>query len=268
MESRYHRFGSTDNSSVGGEHKTTVHTNMKKIVGCVLYGVLVLLLLILLMVTGIKFSQLNKEITDVKLNLEEISNGRTSFTSSGQEIISFVDLMTFNRCPCSSLLLLLLLYYFQTQGVTTVQEVFLPRLVPVRGTCREGWVSFQTSCYVLTSTAMSWSKAEEQCQRHGGHLVVLNNVEELDYISKVVNIKYNYWIGLVEREHEGHWSWVDGTDFNSTPTFWDNGQPDNWDYSENGEDCGQIHASERRKRKMWNDADCNLTHHFICETRA
>ncbi|XP_056274573.1 asialoglycoprotein receptor-like 1 isoform X5 [Pseudoliparis swirei] len=235
MESRYHRFGSTDNSSVGGEHKTTVHTNMKKIVGCVLYGVLVLLLLILLMVTGIKFSQLNKEITDVKLNLEEISNGRTSFTSS---------------------------------GVTTVQEVFLPRLVPVRGTCREGWVSFQTSCYVLTSTAMSWSKAEEQCQRHGGHLVVLNNVEELDYISKVVNIKYNYWIGLVEREHEGHWSWVDGTDFNSTPTFWDNGQPDNWDYSENGEDCGQIHASERRKRKMWNDADCNLTHHFICETRA
>lgn len=39
-----------------------------------------------------------------------------------------------------------------------------------------------------------------------------------DYISAVVEIKYNYWIGLVEREHEGHWSWVDGTDFSSTPT--------------------------------------------------
>ncbi|XP_068422467.1 asialoglycoprotein receptor-like 1 [Clinocottus analis] len=207
---------------------------MKRIVVCVLYGVLVLLLLILLMVTGIKFSQLNKEITDVKLNLERISNGKTTSFPSAK----------------------------------TVQEVLLQRLVPVRGTCREGWMSFQKSCYVLSSTTMTWSQAEEQCRKHGGHLVVLNNVEELDYISKVVNIKYNHWIGLVEREHEGHWSWVDGTDFNSTPTFWDNGQPDNWDYSENGEDCGQIHASERRKRKMWNDADCNLLYHYICETRA
>ncbi|XP_034396674.1 asialoglycoprotein receptor-like 1 [Cyclopterus lumpus] len=232
MESHYHEFGSTDNSSVGGEHKTTVQTDMKRIVVCVLYGVLVLLLLILLMVIGINFSQLHKEITDVKLNLERISDGKTSFTSA-----------------------------------TTV-EVFLPSLVPVRGTCMEGWVSFQTSCYVLASTAMIWSKAEEQCQRHGGHLVVLNNVEELDYISKVVDIKYNYWIGLVEREHEGHWSWVDGTNFNSTPILWDNDQPDNWEYySENGEDCGQIHASKRRKRKMLNDADCNLPYHFICETR-
>ncbi|XP_068558955.1 asialoglycoprotein receptor-like 1 isoform X1 [Cebidichthys violaceus] len=238
MESQYHQFGLTDNSSVRGEHKTTVQTvfaGMKKIVVCVLYGVLVLLLLILLMVIGIKFSQLNKEITDVKLNLERISNGGTTSLSSSD--------------------------------ATTAQEVPLPRLVPVRGTCREGWVSFQTSCYLLSTTTMTWSKAEEQCRKHRGHLVVLNNVAELDYISGVVNIKYSYWIGLVEREHEGHWSWVDGTNFNSTPTFWDNGQPDNWDYRENGEDCGQIHASERRKRKMWNDADCNLLYYYICETR-
>ncbi|XP_075961105.1 C-type lectin lectoxin-Phi1-like [Anarhichas minor] len=219
MESQYHEFGSIDNSSVPGEHKTTLQTGMKKIVVCVLYGVLVLLLLILLMVIGIKFAQLNKEITDVKLSLERISNGGTTSLSSS-------------------------------------------------GACRDGWVSFQTSCYVLSTTTVTWSKAEEQCQKHRGHLVVVNDVVELDYISGVVDIKYSYWIGLVEREHEGHWSWVDGTDFNSTPTFWDNGQPDNWDYRETGEDCGQIHASERRKRKMWNDADCNLPYRYICETRA
>ncbi|XP_054467119.1 asialoglycoprotein receptor-like 1 isoform X2 [Anoplopoma fimbria] len=208
---------------------------MKSFMVCVLYGVLVLLLLILLMVTGIKFSKLNKEITDVKLNLERISNGGTTSLSSS--------------------------------GATTVQEVPLQRLAPVRGTCRDGWVSFQTRCYLLSTTPVTWSKAEEQCRKHGGHLVVLNNVEELDYISKIVEIRYNYWIGLVEREHEGHWSWVDGTVYNSTPTFWDNGQPDNWDYRGNVEDCGQIHASERRKRKMWNDADCNLPYQYICETR-
>lgn len=109
-------------------------------------------------------------------------------------------------------------------------------------------MSFQRSCYLLSVAAVTWSQAEEKCRTHGGHLVVLNSVEELvrfslhqfgsiyckcvkrlksnmlllfyfeDYISKIVEIQHNYWIGLVERENEGHWSWVDGTDFNSTPT--------------------------------------------------
>lgn len=47
------------------------------------------------------------------------------------------------------------------------------------GACREGWVSFQNSCYLLSTTILTWDKAEEQCQTLGGHLVVLNNVEEL-----------------------------------------------------------------------------------------
>ncbi|XP_031156664.1 asialoglycoprotein receptor-like 1 isoform X1 [Sander lucioperca] len=245
MMAQYHRFAPSDDSSVQEEHKATAQTvsaGLRRIVVYVLYGVLLLLLLILLMVTGIRFSQLNNGIADVKLSLERISNGgTTSSSSSGQEMVS-----------CA----------------TTMQEVILQKLVPVQGTCREGWVSFQRSCYLLSSTTLTWSKAEERCQTHGAHLVVLNNVEELDYISKVVEIRYNYWIGLVERAHEGHWSWVDGTDFNSTPTFWDEGQPDDWDYRENGEDCGQIHSSVTRKRKMWNDADCNLSYPYICETKA
>ncbi|XP_075325274.1 C-type lectin domain family 10 member A-like [Odontesthes bonariensis] len=136
------------------------------------------------------------------------------------------------------------------------------------GTCREGWVSFQRSCYLLSTNTVTWSKAEEQCKSQRGHLVVLNNGEELDYISRIVDISYDYWIGLVERQHEGQWSWVDGTDFSSTPTFWDAGQPDDWDFRENGEDCGQLHKAERRKRKRWNDADCSLLYRYICEAKA
>lgn len=188
-----------------------------------------------------KVSQLNKEITDVKLYLETINKGGKPSS------------------PGSA---------FQTEGTITVQDVYLQKLHPVRGTCREGWVSFQRSCYLLSTTAVTWSKAEEQCRTLGGHLLVVNNVEELDYISKIVELRYSYWIGLVEREHEGHWSWVDGTDFNSTLTFWDIGQPDDWDYSENGEDCGQLHASQIRKRKMLNDADCSSPYKYICETKA
>ncbi|KAM7416346.1 hypothetical protein PAMA_018424 [Pampus argenteus] len=231
----YHQF-EPSNSSVHGEQKMTIQKGMKRIVVSLLYGILVLLLLILLMVTGIKFSQLNKDITDVKHHLERISHRIPTSSSSS------------DRAP--------------------VQDVYFEELIPVRGTCREGWVSFQSSCYLLTTTAVTWSKAEEQCRTHGGHLLVLNGVEELDYISKIGELHYNYWIGLVEREHEDHWSWVDGTDFHSTPTFWDIGQPDNWDYRVNGEDCGQLHMSVKRKRKLWNDADCSMSNPYICESRA
>ncbi|MEQ2297796.1 hypothetical protein AMECASPLE_038359 [Ameca splendens] len=102
---------------------------MKRILMYILYSILVLLLLILLMVIGVKFAQLNKEITDVKLQLKTINNRRPSLCTSGP--------------------------------------------------CREGWGSFQGSCYLLSTTTATWQRAEDQCRSHGGHLLVLNNVEEL-----------------------------------------------------------------------------------------
>uniref|UniRef100_A0A3Q0SIV4 Asialoglycoprotein receptor-like 1 n=1 Tax=Amphilophus citrinellus TaxID=61819 RepID=A0A3Q0SIV4_AMPCI len=72
------------------------------------------------------------------------------------------------------------------------------------GTCAEGWVSYQSHCYLLATTSVTWSKAEDLFPHH-------------DYISKIIPVRHNYWIGLVERQHEGQWSWVDGTDLRSTP---------------------------------------------------
>ncbi|XP_061586384.1 hepatic lectin-like [Cololabis saira] len=239
MESQYHHFGQDDGQSVRGEHNISTQSGMKRMAMYILYIILVLLLLILLMVTGIKFSQLNREITEVKVYLQTIRNN--------------------GKAPLSPL---------SPTAEPTVEEVVLKKLVPERGRCRAGWVSFQGSCYLLSLTSITWSKAEAQCVSQRGHLLVVNGAEELDFISKIVEIRYNYWIGLVERHNEGQWSWVDGTDFHSTPTFWDKGQPDNWDYRENGEDCGQIHASSIRKRKLWNDADCNLVYRYICEAKA
>uniref|UniRef100_A0A3Q3WA92 C-type lectin domain-containing protein n=1 Tax=Mola mola TaxID=94237 RepID=A0A3Q3WA92_MOLML len=45
--------------------------------------------------------------------------------------------------------------------------------------CREGWVSFQSSCYLLSTSTSTWSGAEEACQRLGAHLLVVNSLEEL-----------------------------------------------------------------------------------------
>ncbi|XP_054630225.1 C-type lectin domain family 4 member E-like isoform X1 [Dunckerocampus dactyliophorus] len=232
MESQYHQFGSSSEGFELAEQNMNLQKGMNRILVYVISGIIVALLLIQLMVTGIKFSQLNTEVSDVKLLLDRLSH-QTS--SSG--------------------------------GGTTLRDVHLPKRVPIRGTCKEGWVSFQSSCYLLSTTTATWSKAEEQCRSHGGHLVVLNGVEELDFISEISEITYKYWIGLVERTHEGEWSWVDGTDYNVTPKFWDVDQPDNWAFRRNGEDCGQLHATDVRVQRRWNDADCNLSYNYICEIK-
>ncbi|XP_029365712.1 hepatic lectin-like [Echeneis naucrates] len=227
MDYSFQQFGSSENGSLSG---------MRRIVMYILYGVLVLLLLILLMVTGIKFSQLNKGITDVKLQLEKNSRGGGASLSTSAALSSGYQ--------------------------TAVQKP-----AAVKGVCREGWVSFQSKCYLMSTSTVTWSKAESLCQSVRGHLLVLNSVEELDFISNVAEARYSYWIGLVEHE-EGHWTWVDGTDFNTTPTYWDEGQPDDWSLRVNGEDCGQLHPSYRNQRKLWNDADCGQQYYYICESES
>ncbi|XP_034152477.1 CD209 antigen-like protein C isoform X2 [Esox lucius] len=215
---KYDQFG---HSEINSNHRGNIFPQkcIQTKVGYLLYGVLVLLLLILLFITGIKFSQLSEEIVDVHRYLEGIM--RASATSSSSS----------------------------------------------SGTCSEDWVSFQGSCYLLSKTKLSWDNAEETCIRLGAHLLVLNTEQEMDYISKVSEEGQRYWIGLVERTQEGHWTWVDGTDYRSTPNFWDKGQPDNWDVRVNGEDCGELHPGPRTRRRLWNDSDCTLQSLYICEAK-
>lgn len=232
MDPDYQQFGSPDVSSVTFQPRVIPRIGTKRLLTFVPHAVVLLLLLILLMVTSVKFSQLNKEVRDIRVHLETMSHGGEAHATTSDSAL-----------------------------------IYLEKLKPVRGGCTEGWVSFNGRCYLLSDDIITWSQAEKKCQTHGAHLLVPNNQEELDFISSIVEIQHSYWIGLVERHHEGHWSWVDGTDYSTSEKFWDDGQPDNWDYRENGEDCGQIQSSSKRIRKLWNDADCQLQHRYICEAR-
>lgn len=231
----YHQFNptSTEMTSI------TCHKGIKNIVAYFLYAVLLILLLIQLLITGVKFSQLSKDVHEIKVHLAQ-HNSRPFASSSD---------------------------HLESQTEKSEQPVLLAKITPVRGNCQEGWVSYENSCYFLSTTKESWSAAETQCQHFHGHLLVVNNAEELDYLSKIADLGESYWIGLVERHSEGHWSWVDGSDYSSMQKFWDEDQPDDWDYRENGEDCGQIHSSVLRKRRLWNDADCSLSYPYICESQ-
>ncbi|XP_051965382.1 asialoglycoprotein receptor-like 1 [Xyrauchen texanus] len=196
----------------------------------IMYGILVLYLFILTLVVGIKISQVSQEIDDVTLSLKTIGA-----SIEGAPKLQFENVH------------------------------FSERTMPVQGLCENDWLFYKGSCYFVSTRAKTWQNAEDNCVQKKTHLVVVNDLDELEFLSSILKSPDSYWIGLIEKK-EGQWSWVDGTDFATTEHLWDVGQPDNWDVRVNGEDCGQLHGRKRTdNRRMWNDADCTLFYPFICE---
>ncbi|XP_075882129.1 C-type lectin domain family 4 member E-like [Nelusetta ayraudi] len=239
MDTEYQQFQLPATSSFSFQPNGNLLTGAKRAMGYVPYGLLLLLLFILLLLTGIKFGELHKDVQAIKVHMGRMVHEWETYTEDT------------GLAP-------------PTEDEAN-NKVVLERITPVQGSCKNDWVFFQSSCYLVHSGTSNWSQAEQQCVSHGGHLLVLNTVEELDYISKIVQIHRSYWIGLADHGNEGQWGWVDGTEMNPTLHVWDVGQPDNWG---NKEDCGQIHHSVGRYRKMLNDADCKLNFSYICKVQA
>ncbi|KAJ8414766.1 hypothetical protein AAFF_G00022890 [Aldrovandia affinis] len=219
--------------------KIVLYRGKRITVAYILYGIVLFLLLILLLITGLKFAQLRQEVSDIKLLLISINSSLVG--------------------PVIKL----------SKAEAHISELFPIRhehMVPEQGPCDEGWLFFQGSCYLLSTQTANWHTAEGKCDEQGAHLLVINNADEQDFISDVM-IRSSYWIGLLERGEEGHWSWVDGTDFLTTPHFWDVGQPDEWEVPLYGEDCGQLHLNAQHGVTRWNDADCSLKHPYVCELK-
>ncbi|XP_041857541.1 CD209 antigen-like protein C [Melanotaenia boesemani] len=128
-------------------------------------------------------------------------------------------------------------------------------------TCPAGWKMSSCSCYLLSKKSGSWDQGREDCRGRGADLVVIDNDEEQKFLSKFAN--GFYWIGLSDKETEGTWKWVDGT--NLTLTNWDTNQPDNGggDPQWGEEDCVEL----RPNRNTWNDRNCRASIWWICEKR-
>nr|XP_023412142.1 C-type lectin domain family 10 member A-like [Loxodonta africana] len=126
--------------------------------------------------------------------------------------------------------------------------------------CRTYWVEHEGSCYWFSHSKKSWSEAEEYCQLSGAHLVVINSLEEQNFVQDYIG-SFESWIGL--NDPEGVWKWVDGTDYDTNFKNWDENQPDDWDGHGlgGGEDCAHIQTSGK-----WNDNVCQRRFHWVCET--
>lgn len=135
--------------------------------------------------------------------------------------------------------------------------------------CPNGWKNHSGKCYYFSSILKNWKESRDNCNTLGGHLAIVSNREEQNFLSQSAINNY-YWIGLNDLETEAEWVWVDNTPLDKNgEVFWaqrSNGQhePDNW----KGEDSTGEHCGLVSKNGDWRDNSCKNTWNFICETIA
>jgi len=127
--------------------------------------------------------------------------------------------------------------------------------------CPEGWVKFDSFCYLASDKAMTWSEAQAYCKECGGELVKITNVRENDFVlalaRKVAPSLKLVWIGLKWDSSAKAYFWSDYSD----PAY------KNWAPNEpNGnakEPCSNMWTGDtghlpQRASGYWNDLTCGV----------
>lgn len=65
---------------------------------------------------------------------------------------------------------------------------------------------FKGHYYMLYTDATKWETANFKCMKRGGHLVVINDAEENDFVHELTKQRPAVWIGL--SRSMGTWKWV------------------------------------------------------------
>lgn len=120
-----------------------------------------------------------------------------------------------------------------------------------------------TSRYKEAAVGLSWANAERDCETDGGHLIVVDDAAENEWMKWIAatsmtgdtSTSQQAWIGLGDSATEETFFWVTGAPLTLAP--WGNGEPN--DKNDN-EDCVQIGASG-----SWNDDSCNELLVYACE---
>ncbi|KAF5896430.1 C-type lectin domain family 4 member E-like isoform X1, partial [Clarias magur] len=72
------------------------------------------------------------------------------------------------------------------------------------------WTFVNCSIYFMSTEEKNWTESRQDCRDKGADLLIINNKEEQEFISKQLD-RSEFWIGLSDRDTEGEWKWVDDT---------------------------------------------------------
>lgn len=110
----------------------------------------------------------------------------------------------------------------------------------------------------------SWTQAEANSVKLGGHLVTISNAEEYNWILNTYSAYQNLntdwwyktavWIGLTDSKQEGIWHWVSNEPSSWVPT-WAAGMPDQ--FAGNPENYASLYLAETQHWRPWLKGELN-----------
>uniref|UniRef100_W5KJH9 C-type lectin domain-containing protein n=1 Tax=Astyanax mexicanus TaxID=7994 RepID=W5KJH9_ASTMX len=124
----------------------------------------------------------------------------------------------------------------------------------------EGWKYFSSSLYYISTEKKSWSESRQDCRDRGADLLIINSIEEQEFINKEFG-STEAWIGLTDAVTEGIWKWMDGSVL--TTEFWWTGEPNDYGGDEDCVITGFHNA--RFGSSTWADYPCHHSEFWICE---
>ncbi|XP_074936838.1 phosphatidylinositol phosphatase PTPRQ isoform X2 [Phalacrocorax aristotelis] len=133
------------------------------------------------------------------------------------------------------------------------------------GTCSQGWVAFQSSCYRMGEESKPWKVAQQICETssRGAHLLDIGSEEEhyfiLSYLQTISHI-IMLWTGLNDLKEEGQILWTDGSPYClkagiSTLSM----------IPENETDCYALQRDPTRPNYFFTGFFCYIQLPYICE---
>ncbi len=130
-------------------------------------------------------------------------------------------------------------------------------------------LSFENHDYFVCPATKQWSDARTACLGWTMDLVMIETAAESAFLKGRTG-----WLGFNDQTSEGGWRWVAAggavNGAQSTYTNWNLPDEPNNDRhcgflgtgcNSNGEDCGELLSDG-----TWNDAECDVTRAFMCET--
>ncbi|XP_072255294.1 asialoglycoprotein receptor 1-like [Pyxicephalus adspersus] len=124
--------------------------------------------------------------------------------------------------------------------------------------CDEGWTHYGFNCYYLSRSTRPWEYAKKHCEDKKAHLVVINSVQEMNFLGNISQSQ-SLWIGLWLEN--GVWKWVDGTSYEATAKFWEDGEPSSW-FTRRHLGCAHMEDGE-----SWKSDFCVTSYQYICEKK-
>uniref|UniRef100_A0A8B9EC39 Macrophage mannose receptor 1 n=1 Tax=Anser cygnoides TaxID=8845 RepID=A0A8B9EC39_ANSCY len=126
--------------------------------------------------------------------------------------------------------------------------------------CQRGWKRHGFYCYFIGNTFVSFSQANQTCERHKAFLATVEDRYEQAYLTSLIGLRTEryFWIGLSDVEEKGTFKWANGESV--LFTHWNSEMP--------GRKPGCVAMRTGIAGGLWDVIKCEEKAKFLCKVWA